>query len=139
MAAERNRQQNRIPKSIWWLVIIIFLVILNMWYSSVDLGTMINESTESDGTGIAVNTAAVAVEESDNTALVPTATPANSSSSNFEAQSSTKSSMKHAQEVCNFCNENEEGRIFNPSIRLTKDGYTCAKAKLDALSLSSNN
>ncbi|KAL7459862.1 hypothetical protein ACHAWC_011868 [Mediolabrus comicus] len=114
-------------------------------YSSVDLGTTINEFTKSDGTNIiAVNTT-VALEESEITALLvsTTASSANNSSSNFEATKiappqPTKSSMKRKQ-VCNFCNENEEGRIFNPSIRLTNDGYTCAKAKLDALSLSSNN
>ena len=145
---ERSLQQRRIPKSIWWLVIIILLVILNMWYSSVDLlGTMINEfTTESDGTDIAVNTT-VKVEESEITALlVSTAASANhSSSNNFEAttiappsQSTKLSTMKHEQ-VCKFCNEDEEERIFNPSIRLTNDGYTCAKAKLDAISLSSSN
>jgi hypothetical protein len=130
---ERNQQQQRrIPKSIWWLVIVILLVILNMWYSSVDLGTMINEFTKSDGTNIiAVNTT-VKVEESNTTVLVSTT----ASSANIP-QSTTKSSMKHEQ-VCKFCNDNKEGRIFNPSIRLTNDGYTCSKAKLDALSLSSS-
>lgn len=69
---ERNLQQRRVPKSICWLAIVILLVILNTWYSSVDLGTMINyEFTESDA------------KESEITALLvsKTASLANNSSS----------------------------------------------------------